>query len=426
MLIGKRFLVVVGLLTVFPSMVLSEDCFRRTLGPGATLWSPTSGYWDSDTDAVDVFVVDVYREQMVSTSRELDILSRQTMGRDGWPFLVREHRGGESVFVEWTYPYLDPETEKVTFPDDIYETLRGADGALTVGDRPMVSTRDIFVSVNGKREFEILELFDWQRFGNGFFAYADYRFSGDKVGAGSGFIYIDDNKRVMPVIELDDWQSPAVRHYIRTEPYIAVLDSKTAFVLDFGVETADSPPDIPTQLIKVERNATAFHTTTVPLPAEYRIPRPKPPMFPTDPYRGPREELELMRLLEKSAMVHSLFASDGKIFLLAKGPINAAGETTWKVVEIDGNSGEEKGYTQLPTTAANLSVVPGPLFWAFYERNAVSTIGQEQYPLSKAETILLVRSEGIEGVDPSKGESGLECVQLTGDDGMWMSSLVVN
>lgn len=81
--------------------------------------------------------------------------------------------------------------------------------------------------------------------------------------------------------------------------------------------------------------------------------------------------------LERSFMVSGLYAWEGRLYLLIRQPRRGAEGSTWSLTTVDPESGVTRGRIDLPTTAAHVTVIPGPESWAVLEKGRVKGFGQQ-------------------------------------------------
>ena len=84
--------------------------------------------------------------------------------------------------------------------------------------------------------------------------------------------------------------------------------------------------------------------------------------------------------LERSFMVSGLYAWEGRLYLLIRRPRQGVAGSTWSLATLDPESGIARGRIDLPTTAAHVTLIPGPESWAVLEKGPVRGFGQQDIP----------------------------------------------
>lgn len=100
----------------------------------------------------------------------------------------------------------------------------------------------------------------------------------------------------------------------------------------------------------------------------------EPPTLP--PRGGPAASVSRYRALSKAPAAVELHASGDYLFLLTREPSKE--ETIWRVHKIDPAADRIVGAHRLPTTAAHVRLVPGPVHWAVLENGPVIAPGQKE------------------------------------------------
>ena len=129
------------------------------------------------------------------------------------------------------------------------------------------------------------------------------------------------------------------------------------------------------------------------------------------PGSGKRQAFLYFDLLEKSATVSGILSwqDRDRLYLLTKGAMSAAGETSWTLLEIDPATGREVQKILLPTTAAHVTVIPPAgkgTEWAILERTRVARRAADGAPTFSSSRVLLIAPSAIESPPPAWQKPG--------------------
>ena len=94
---------------------------------------------------------------------------------------------------------------------------------------------------------------------------------------------------------------------------------------------------------------------------------------------------ESYRAVENQEMPVGLYVWQGRLFLLVKSAADVSSGTAWHLVELSVGGGTVvkdtvvkdtavKNSVELPTTAADITVVPGPEYFAVIEKGKIETL----------------------------------------------------
>lgn len=248
----------------------------------------------------------------------------------------------------------------------------------------------------------ISRTYDWEPLGQGVLAFADVMFS-PEVGA-PAFVYIEGSNITIlhELAERDEVRN----QYHRNLPYLASLNGR-GYVLFL-----DRWP----VLGRVDEEHDSIELLPE-FPEDFRY---RPPLVRNPRWKGPRQATEFYRIFEQSTMVAGIYADSQHLYLVGKGPSAANWDTEWWLIEIDPDSGSEVARSPLPTTAPNLTVVPGDEWWALIEKGPVLGLQPRDAPFMSTTSIVTVgrdwladRSSRTKSFDPQPGPSIQQsCVEL--------------
>lgn len=91
--------------------------------------------------------------------------------------------------------------------------------------------------------------------------------------------------------------------------------------------------------------------------------------------------------IERSFMVSGIYGWEDHLYLLVRRPDAGVVGSRWSLTKVDPEKEAIVGQIELPTTAAHVTLIPGPDFWAVLEKGKVRGFGQQEIP-----TMLLVPS----------------------------------
>lgn len=127
------------------------------------------------------------------------------------------------------------------------------------------------------------------------------------------------------------------------------------------------------------------------------------------PGSGKRRAFIYFDLLEKSDSVAGILSWEERLYLLAKGAMSEAGETSWTLVEVDPATGREVRRLLLPTTAAHVTVIPPAgegTAWAVLERARVGRRAADGAPTFSSSRILFISPAAITSPPPAWQKPG--------------------
>jgi len=165
--------------------------------------------------------------------------------------------------------------------------------------------------------------------------------------------------------------------------YLTSLDGRGYFV-----EMSETPPVLVE--VRPENGSTAVRS----VPLFSQASRGEQPVF--RPYLSELEAVNevpgAFAELERSFMVSGVYGWEGRLYLLIRRPRRGVEGSTWSLTRVDPESGVTRGRIDLPTTAAHVTLIPGPESWAVLEKGRVKGFGQQDIA-----TLLLIPSSRFRG-----------------------------
>lgn len=408
---------------------LERECVRRVLPTKSVVSAPTAGTWLPEVQ--DLVMLDPYRREVVSAISGA-LVSKMSSSNDyglplRWPFLVRSGNSTSDLFVEVTGPKRIG--NHYTYPDQIFKGSLSGNGLILDGPPVIRTDGEPFEDKQGTK-YQLTEIYDWCRFADGFLAYSTFKYvsEDDHRSPSAGFIFLDEARNLSLIHEVKT-HLELVHHYARVDqPYLGAVNETTALFFDFGDGALLKKID----LIEQGREKAFVVSSLDELVSPGAVKRPAAPSLPDAPsrYRGSREEFALLASYEQSPMLHSLYVRQGRAYVLSKSEMHrnelGEGSTEWQVLAVNASTGSVERRARVRSHAANLSLVPGSDFWAFYERSAVVPVGPERYAFSQADSILLMPAEWIEQDDAPAwdGDAESSCTTISGDSTQWLKSLL--
>lgn len=366
----------------------SDQCHEVDIPP---LFLARGGVWADD----ELLVLDILKQRLLRfdpATREGGFL------RDGaWqhPSSLKRRNGEILMLDEGTLGrgMPGPRSSIVRFD----ERMHPRDEKLPVKGRSLGTLQQ---SLGSRPVLEAI--YDWQPMDEGIVAFGDVKIAG---GAGweSAFLFLDEQGRQEVFYRLSP-NAQVCNHYTLTFDYIAALRDR-AYILFL-----DPVPKIGEVIPGRSgvRELPAF-------PEDFR----NRPVLETrqglaSTGQGARQATLFYEILEGSRMAAGLYARGEHLYLLGKEAIDAEGDTTWWLIQLDPTDGSELSRLRLPTEAAHLTVVPGSDFWALIEKGPVQGIGERHAPYMDTSSMVLVPTDWIEDPDsrPEKEEAMTACAPV--------------
>lgn len=139
-----------------------------------------------------------------------------------------------------------------------------------------------------------------------------------------------------------------------------------------------------------------------PLAADLLPPGLERPDLPATPPRS--AYAGLMAEVERTPMPVGLYGWGDRLYLLSRNPEGRpgaeVGATAWTLTALDPDGGRRGASLRLPTAARHLVVAPGPERWAFLEKGAVRSLGEQDTGSVLFVPAAQVRDPGRRGLCP--------------------------
>ena len=277
----------------------------------------------------------------------------------------------------------------------LVEVQDGGANRLLSMDRNLVPIRIREVesaSFNSSKE-RISGLFQWQPVGQDLVTFSDIQGPRENDWS-SGIVRFapDDPVHFTLLRSIANLDDPERTFYRLGFPYITSVGN-TAYILTMGTTPGifkDTAPD--------GSKAQSLWRVRDPLAAGLNAElNPDLPSL-----RTKQDFVAVMSVVEHSAMPTGIFGWEQQLYVLSRSPMDGA--TSWKLSRFD-LSGEPVAEMRIPSSAANLTVVPGPKTWAFVEKGPVLDYGKQE-----VRSILFVPSSLIQEKLPSSSAAGTPSV----------------
>lgn len=341
------------------SRTARADTQRVPLAPKPG-WS-VSGVWSTSGDSL--LLVDARDSRVLEYSKSGELLRRLTVPFEGTTVFSRP-----SWIRPWPGGYIVEQEDA---------------GFVTVN--PKFEARQGFDLIEATRgtELKSVAVYQWAPLGSKeLVALGDVELGSGEWKTGLLRVRLGHPPRVEMVHELPG-QPEDLDMYLVGLQYLTSLDGRGYFV-----EMSESPP----VLVEVtpEDGSTAVRT----IPLFSRASRGEQPVF--RPYLSELEAVNevpgAFAELERSFMVSGVYGWEGRLYLLIRRPRRGVEGSTWSLTRIDLESGVTRGRIDLPTTAAHVTLIPGPESWAVLEKGRVKGFGQQDIA-----TLLLIPSSRFRG-----------------------------
>jgi hypothetical protein len=280
----------------------------------------------------------------------------------------------------------------------LIEVQDGATSRLLAMDKNLVPNRAIDVEstawLQGSQRAS--GLFQWQPVGNDLVTFSDIQGPRENDWA-SGIVRFAGKVQAPPLgapeqvevlrpIGLNDTERTFYRLGF---PYITAVGN-TAYVLTMGTTPGISKDTAPDGS-KASSLLPVANTLSTGPSAELN------PDLPT--LQTPQDFVAVMSVVERSAMPVGLFGWNKNLYVLSRFP---QGDATGWLLRKFSLSGELRSAMRIPSSAAHLTVVPGPITWAFVEKGPVLAYGAQDI-----KTILFVPSALIQTMPPVQQSASL-------------------
>jgi len=227
--------------------------------------------------------------------------------------------------------------------------------------------------------FQHAAVFHWVPLSNGdLVAFGDIQTQDGSWKTGIFRVSLSASPQVTVLLEVDI-EPEELDLYLVGLPYLTALDNRVYFV-----DLTAGPP-VMREIEMREDGSNVVHRLPISTPQAGRLPLLRPYLS------GNLDQLSFVYSeLERSSMISGVYGWNGALYLLFHQPNGISDGSSWSLAHFDPSTGKRGGEIHLPTTAAHVTLVPGPKSWAVLEKGRVKGFGQQDIP-----SLLLVPSSQI-------------------------------
>jgi hypothetical protein len=243
----------------------------------------------------------------------------------------------------------------------------------------------------------------WQPMKQGFLAFVDLEFT-DIKGPDrykSAFVQFDHSGILQvfgePIGNSTGVRDYYLRHMIR---YLATIDGERGYILSMDAKPSVRSVQLGQDAQQSLPKFPVFQAPVLKRNAEW-----------TRTLQGFRQATAFYKVIEEAEMPTGLYAWADRLYLLVKMAINRTrGTTSWSLIGLDPETGQEVSRVGLPTTAAHLTLIWGETL-ALIEKKPVEGIGELHSPYMETPSMVLLPVEWVTNPDsgPLSMKARIEC-----------------